>query len=430
MDSRYLLSFKSLPVCLSSASNIWKKFDIYQEESYKYVRRQRKPNVERKKVNARPLVKSSNAWEPRKEKNVSSKFFLLLNQLTVEKFDRITQNIIEELKRQEDKKLLANLVFKKAIFEVNFSEMYARLCESICKLVSWNFLTELLDLCQDVFSKECNESNRKILIGTAKFSGELYNKNMVSSLMLVEYIKRLLLDDDNNRECKIEIACKLLSTIGKKLNTENMKDTENIFNILSKLRDDANLSSRIKCLILEVLELKLNRWITRRKEDKPKTLKEIHREVHLTQTIRITKRPIITRVTLQLNTHKTMTDCEAEDECEKMTKKYVLGGKISEVITGMKKIYPPKLKVKIVISAVNYALDRHEKYQGKVSNMWKELHDAKILTSEDFAEGFRNLYDIISELELDVPDARQILSNLVKSALSDNIINDIMDLCM
>jgi len=80
-----------------------------------------------------PLTRSANRWKPQKdvsavaitEKKVKS----ILNKMTKEKFDRLSQQMVElPIESSQVLQVMINTVFEKAIDEPNFGDMYADLC--------------------------------------------------------------------------------------------------------------------------------------------------------------------------------------------------------------------------------------------------------------------------------------------------------------
>ena len=89
-------------------------------------------------ANFKPLVKSENAWVPKKntstlvvsEKKVKS----ILNKMTKEKFERLSTQMCEiPLESYETLTMILRRVYEKAIDEPTFGDMYADLCCSLSK---------------------------------------------------------------------------------------------------------------------------------------------------------------------------------------------------------------------------------------------------------------------------------------------------------
>ncbi|KAF7297932.1 MI domain-containing protein [Mycena chlorophos] len=100
--------------------------------------------------NAAPLQVTANRWDrralnqvdPDSPEIVDRKVKSLLNKLTMEKFDSISDKIIEFANRSENEKdgrtliQVIRLVFEKATDEATWSEMYARLCRKMMEQIS------------------------------------------------------------------------------------------------------------------------------------------------------------------------------------------------------------------------------------------------------------------------------------------------------
>jgi translation initiation factor 4G len=229
-----------------------------------------------------PLEFSANRWTRKspvdEEQNVERKVKSLLNKLTMEKFDSISDQIIEWANKSEAEKdgrtliHVIRLVFEKATDEAAWSEMYARLCRKMMETISPNvqddgirnadgkpitggqlFRKYLLNRCQEDFERgwaakdaaasaaaakasedaavkkaQKHPANRALLgrvlhraEGQAtrsrliQFIGELYKLQMLTERIMHECIKKLLGNVDNPEEEEIESLCRLLATVGK-----------------------------------------------------------------------------------------------------------------------------------------------------------------------------------------------------------------------
>lgn len=263
-------------------------------------------------------------------------FRSILNKLTPENFPILIQNLKELTIDTVD--LLdecISLVFEKAINEPNYSASYAQLCKevSIVFVVPLDeknsqqkavFKNRLITQCQKEFMRhrdgdlpktnaeklktiedeldevkkeelraEFDEENVKIrrrAVGTVHFIGELYKIEMLTSKIMNSCISHLL-DQTMCSEETLECLCKLLTTIGKRLEkTDDKKriDLSEYFTTLSKIADKKhplNISSRIKFMIQDLIDLRLNNWTPRKlqRENKPLTMDQIKRQVEMEQ---------------------------------------------------------------------------------------------------------------------------------------------------
>ncbi|RHY33321.1 hypothetical protein DYB32_001722 [Aphanomyces invadans] len=134
------------------------------------------------------------------------------------------------------------------------------------------------------------------MLGNIRFIGELFRKGMLQERIMHACILKLLnvMRVPNREDYKIaplnpkaapdeesiESLSKLLTTMGKDLEAQHMYPGAMVeyFNYLTYLTKDKRLSSRINFMILDVIDLRKNRWEPRRKELKQKTLEETRKD--------------------------------------------------------------------------------------------------------------------------------------------------------
>ncbi len=82
-------------------------------------------------------------------------------------------------------------------------------------------------------------------------------------------------------EESLECLCKLLTTIGRKMDHEKAQDLINqYFKRMQSLVQHKQTSSRIRFMIQDVLELRQSRWESK-KDTAPKTIDQIHKDAHM-----------------------------------------------------------------------------------------------------------------------------------------------------
>ncbi|KAK4291305.1 hypothetical protein Pmani_035858 [Petrolisthes manimaculis] len=119
---------------------------------------------------------------------------------------------------------------------------------------------------------------RKLSVGNIKFVGELYHQQMLTSPIMMRIIRKLLEKDD---EESLECLCKLLTTCGQTLEIQCRTQAKAMSNwnrhlkTLERIMNGKQTSSRLKFLMMDVLDLRRNNWVTRREEEKPRTKAEI-----------------------------------------------------------------------------------------------------------------------------------------------------------
>ncbi|CAG8554978.1 5464_t:CDS:2 [Ambispora leptoticha] len=250
----------------------------------------------------------------------------LLNKLTSENFDSISDQIIDYANKSRNEKdgrtlrTVIQLILLKAYDESNFSQLYARLCKKMMERIDPEILDEnvksphgnqyvqggtlfrkyLLNRCQEDFEKgwklnipvpsnekgepdllsdECYDAQetKRTGLGLIKFLGELFKLTMLTERIMHECIKKLLCNALNPEEEETESLCKLLTTVGKQLDHRRAKVHMDVyFNRMKTMSNNPNLSNRIKFILLDVIELRNNNWVPRRNNDAPKTIAEIH----------------------------------------------------------------------------------------------------------------------------------------------------------
>lgn len=219
---------------------------------------------------------------------------------------------------------VVDLIVSKAQLEEPFCFMYADLCKKITD--KWNspddgeeteqtqeknpdnnstpttqelgkvFRARLLNRCQEEFQQdreaaiqaiqslsipeEDKEEKlfvlRKRYTGHMRFVGEIYMKDLIKPNKMHLCIDELLRSRD---EEKLSCLCKLLQTIGKKLEAYDQKKKKSkfkeYFQLINELSDDRSLSTKVRFGFKDLIEMRSNDWTARRVEEKAKKLSEI-----------------------------------------------------------------------------------------------------------------------------------------------------------
>ena len=200
--------------------------------------------------------------------------------------------------------------------------MYAMLCNKISKeLPPWSGLLDanavkqqfrraLLNRCQEEFEKKADwsktpeemlkETDKEVTpqniaiaelerqkikrrsLGNISFIGELFKLGMLTAKIMWNCVRQLLAEVENPDEEEVESLCKLLSTIGKHLDVDRDDGHAKMdvsFAALEKLSVNKKLSSRVRFMLKDVIELRGDGWKPRRAVAGPKTIEDIHDEV-------------------------------------------------------------------------------------------------------------------------------------------------------
>ncbi|RZR88788.1 hypothetical protein BHM03_00016414 [Ensete ventricosum] len=258
----------------------------------------------------------------------------ILNKLTPQNFDRLFAQVKEvEIDNAVTLTGVISQIFDKALLEPTFCEMYANFCFHLsAELPNFSennekitFKRLLLNKCQEEFergereqaeankveeegeikqSKEAKEEKRlqarRRMLGNIRLIGELYKERMLTERIMHECIKKLLGQHQNPDEEDVEALCKLLSTIGEMIDRPKAKDhMDAYFDMMTKLSTNQNLSSRVRFMLRDAIDLRKNNWHQRRKVEGPKKIEEVHRDAaqeRQAQSGRLARGPVISNV--------------------------------------------------------------------------------------------------------------------------------------
>eukprot|EP00180_Rhodochaete_pulchella_P002486 Plantae.Rhodophyta-Rhodochaete_pulchella.ctg3818.p1 GENE.Plantae.Rhodophyta-Rhodochaete_pulchella.ctg3818~~Plantae.Rhodophyta-Rhodochaete_pulchella.ctg3818.p1 ORF type:complete len:696 (+),score=142.69 Plantae.Rhodophyta-Rhodochaete_pulchella.ctg3818:220-2088(+) len=134
----------------------------------------------------------------------------------------------------------------------------------------------------DQIDEQLGKAKRRML-GNIKFIGQLFLTGLIlRKILRNECVVRLLrLAEEKKEDDVIESLCKLISTVGERLEGQ-VKDAmgmEEVFYRLARLGQDKSLPSRIRFMIQDTLDLKANNYVGRRKEAEAKKIKEVHADI-------------------------------------------------------------------------------------------------------------------------------------------------------
>ncbi|XP_029286855.1 eukaryotic translation initiation factor 4 gamma 3 isoform X3 [Cottoperca gobio] len=286
-------------------------------------------------VNEIQLKKSENAWKPGMKRpevvaddpivqdtqELFKKVRSILNKLTPQKFNQLMKQVTDlTIDTEERLKGVIDLVFEKALDEPSFSVAYGNMCRCLATLkvtmtdkpnTTVNFRKLLLNRCQKEFEKdkvddvvferkqkeldsaasttererlqeelkEAKEKARRRSMGNIRFIGELFKLKMLTEAIMHDCVVKLL---KNHDEESLECLCRLLTTIGKDLDFEKAKPRmDQYFNQMEKIVKERKTSSRIRFMLQDIIDLRLHNWVSRRADQGPKTIEQIHKEAKI-----------------------------------------------------------------------------------------------------------------------------------------------------
>lgn len=278
----------------------------------------------------KPLLPSSTGWKPRiasaansatgaagpppgaagghmEPDMVQRKVKAALNKMTPEKFDKISDQILDiaaQSKNETDGRTLRQVIqltFEKATDEAHWASMYAKFCtrmlESMSPEIKDESITDkngnvvtggnlfrkyLLNRCQEEFERgwkinlppkpegETEEAAmlsdeyyiaaaaKRRGLGLVQFIGELYKLSMLTERIMHECVKKLVDYEGMPDEAEVESLTKLLRTIGLRLeNSDRGKPLMDVyFARIQNMIDTPELPSRLKFMLMVSLNPK------------------------------------------------------------------------------------------------------------------------------------------------------------------------------
>jgi translation initiation factor 4G len=293
----------------------------------------------------KPLVKSQTGWQPTSLTQpqavqaqmgaghmapdlVQRKVKAALNKMTPEKFDKISDQILEIAAQSKDEtdgrtlRQVIQLTFEKACDESHWSSMYAKFCNRMLSNMSIEIKDEnvrdkhgnpvvggalfrkyLLNRCQEEFERgwEVNlpeapegEKEAKLLsddyyiaeaakrkgLGLIQFIGELYKLGMLTLRIMHECVLKLLDFEGLPDEAAIESLVKLLRTVGQTMEGAEAgpKMINMYFERIEKVMNMEGIPSRMHFMLLDTVDMRRSNWKSKDILKGPKTLAEIHQE--------------------------------------------------------------------------------------------------------------------------------------------------------
>ncbi|XP_059434971.1 eukaryotic translation initiation factor 4G [Corylus avellana] len=237
----------------------------------------------------------------------------ILNKLTPQNFEKLFEQVkAVNIDNAATLNGVISQIFDKALMEPTFCEMYADFCCHLAgELPDFNednekvtFKRVLLNKCQEEFERgerEQEEANkvdeegeikqsaeereekrvkaRRRMLGNIRLIGELYKKKMLTERIMHACIQKLLGQLQDPDEEDLEALCKLMSTIGEMIDHQKAKEhMDAYFDRMKTLSNNMNLSSRVRFMLKDAIDLRKNKWQQRRKVEGPKKIEEVHRD--------------------------------------------------------------------------------------------------------------------------------------------------------
>ncbi|KAK8915465.1 Eukaryotic translation initiation factor 4 gamma [Metarhizium anisopliae] len=236
----------------------------------------------------KPIAITSNGWKPTSvgpkpsvsapaanasgyldPELVQRKVKAALNKMTPENFDRIADQILTIAGQSKDEsdgrtlRQVIQLTFEKATDEAHWASMYAKFCKPMLS---------------DEYYVAAAAKRRGL--GLVQFIGELYKLGMLTERIMHECVHKLVDYKGVPDEAEIESLSKLLRTIGANLDaTEKGRPMmDAYFQRIQNMVELPELQSRMKFMLMDVLDLRRANWVSKEANKGPKTLDEVRAE--------------------------------------------------------------------------------------------------------------------------------------------------------
>ncbi|KAI1143972.1 hypothetical protein F5Y05DRAFT_12891 [Hypoxylon sp. FL0543] len=264
---------------------------------------------------------------------VQRKVKAALNKMTPEKFDRLSDQILTIAAQSKDEtdgrtlRQVIQLTFEKACDEAHWASMYAKFCKRMLEMMSPEIRDEsikdkngqvvsggalfrkyLLNRCQEEFERGWQMSlppkpeegdgkkpheaamlseeyyvaagAKRRGLGLVQFIGELYKLGMLTERIMHECVRKLVDYSGVPDEAEVESLCKLLRTIGANLDQTDkgrvMMDA--YFGRIQSMIELPDLPSRLKFMLMDIVDLRKANWVSKEANKGPKTLEEVRAE--------------------------------------------------------------------------------------------------------------------------------------------------------
>ncbi|KAE8038534.1 hypothetical protein FH972_011034 [Carpinus fangiana] len=238
----------------------------------------------------------------------------ILNKLTPTNFEKLFEQVkAVNIDNAATLVGVVSQIFDRTLMEPIYCEIYVNFCCHLAgELPDFNednekitFKRVLLNKCQWEFERgekeqeeEANKADeegeikqsaeereekrveaRRRMLGNIRLIGELYKKKMLTERIMHACIHKLLGQYQDPGEEDLEALCKLMSTIGEMIDHKKVKEhMDAYFDRMKTLSNNMNLSSRIRFMLKDAIDLRKNKWQQRNKVEGPKKIEEVHKD--------------------------------------------------------------------------------------------------------------------------------------------------------
>mmetsp|Transcript_18560 Transcript_18560/g.20638 ORF Transcript_18560/g.20638 Transcript_18560/m.20638 type:complete len:507 (+) Transcript_18560:67-1587(+) len=360
-------------------------------------------------------TKHRNSLLPKKKEPIDifvSQIQLLLNKLTVQKFDSICNKLSTQFKKIDSPELMGasiDVLCKKARWEPQYSALYSRLC-SMLNDICPSFKDEktnkpitcrrvLLNRCQEVFettypkdlhpdSEEFSKA-RQYALGNIVFIAELYKSTLIPYRIVAHCISFLITSVENSVASKekslaeeyTEKLCKFLTVAGEALDKAKSTAVDVYIEKMTEFEKSSVLGSRIKFMIADLKDLRTSSWKPRMASAKAKPRLNTTDQALRDQAEQARMKKQASDVVVDNQT----AERQVEDALELIFQEYFTSQDTDELWSAIQSLNPKPFT--IVYAGINYALDKSRIPLTKMNHIFLFLRQKNFLAVEDFQKG-------------------------------------------
>lgn len=271
-----------------------------------------------------------------------------------------------------------------------------------------------------------------------------------------ECVKKLLANVKDPEEEDIEGLCVLMTTGGLQLDHEQAKSHMDVyFYRMVELTRNTKLPNRIRFMVQDVIDLRANKWISRRAAAGPKTITEIHAEAAREQEEKEMMRHTASSGGRGLNRRRKSAGAGGEQEEREMMHdtsssagRDLRNGRKESTITGVNNKQVAKVSIKVtlrnylsskdmsemlvrakdlkqffrpllVTELVEHSLVAEPSDVDSIAQMFKALLSHQVVTAKDFEAGFSRPIKSLPVLAIECPDAYKVIAQLLEAVGMD-----------
>ena len=329
----------------------------------------------------------------------------LLNKLAPENYETTVIRICDIFKSITEVDTLTTAtqtLLRKASGEAKYVQLYAQLVLALssCTLIE----STMSNLIFDAMNAELSSTDKRILCGTARFAGELYVAGIMATTRLVYIITTLL---DRKTEDGVEVVTHLLSVAGPRFELNDGPLFQTTLDGVQTCSVDVGVSRRVRFGLLNLIELRDNRWVPRRKADEVKVeakYSPVHLDNFASPTITASSSTDDGLVNLASpSSDGGLSEEEVEREVTEILEEYCDLLEPSEVAISYQQlkgrgVSPETLVCYTFRVYAEGAVAKHPHYE----KLWPQLID-HVFTSDELRLALENVMSQMSELKSDFP---------------------------